>query len=128
MSNPTATTAPTDKRDELREQLKQAVGGLDIYTSEMPLPGEQPIADLRRSRGGRADDRIGVATLMEVDDVLVWDDGVGAVALPTPVLPGRRGRFLQSISGTTGTVIERTRFDQLQPNQICQFLQKLDLK
>jgi pimeloyl-ACP methyl ester carboxylesterase len=119
-----AATAAAYNKD-LDQRLELAIDGLDVVSAERPLAGEMSIRDLRRSRFQGADDKIGMLTLTEVDDLLVWEYGTG-VASPVD-LAGRR-RLGSPAAAPAGTIVKQLKFRKLEPNQVGEFLGKLDDK
>jgi len=119
----TSTPAACDK--DLDERLELAIEGLDVVSAERPLADEMSIRDLRRSRFQGADDKVGMLTLTNIDGLLVWEYGTG-VASPID-MAGRRRRG-GSDAVPSGTIVKQLKFKKLEPNQIGEFLGRLDDK
>lgn len=108
--------------EEVARELHEWLRPLDAVPIGEPLADEQSIGTLRRRSRRRLDD-IGVLTLIDVDGVLVWEDG--AVA---PALSGFRGsKFGRSIFD--GQVVTQIKYPkQLGSNEISDKLRQLDEK
>lgn len=83
--------------EQVASQLAHEMRPLGIVPIDEDLVDgpEPPIAELRRRRGTRYDDAIGVLTLLEADGVLYWEDGFVATGAPG-LRRGRRGRGLDA--------------------------------
>lgn len=110
--------------DQIAQVLSRELAPLGIVPIESEIPNEPPIGGLRRRRGSRFEDPIGVITLLEVDGVLVWEDGA--------VSP-RTSRTRRRWAGTAavGNVVTQLKYPRpkaLGTNQVAEQLEKLDLK
>jgi pimeloyl-ACP methyl ester carboxylesterase len=105
---------------QIAGSLRDALTPLGIVPIDQDLEGEVSISGLRRRRGGREDDSIGVITLLDIDGVLIWEDG--AVTSSTSSSRRRGG----ALAGD-GEVVTQLKFSKdLGENQIARKLAQLD--
>lgn len=105
--------------NSLQDFIREQMSALDMVPLDHPLPKEKDtqISSLRRRGGRRIDDPITSFSLVE-------DDGVVRFA-PGAVLPyasGRRG----GRTAPSGKKLDDFKFENLEPNQIQQFLETTD--
>ena len=102
--------------DELHAEFSR----VGIVPLDQKVNGEAPISQLRRSRRLAGDDSVTLMTLVDVDGVWFWQEG-----LATRGVPGRRAAFgLSTIFG--GTPVTTVKLEKLGTNQIASILQKMD--
>jgi hypothetical protein len=118
MNSPASTPLPQQTIDELHAQLS-LVG---IVPLDQKVNGEAPINQLRRSRRLATDDSVTLMTLVDVDGVWFWQEG-----LATRGVSGRRAGFgLTALFG--GTPLTTVKLEKLGTNQIASILQGMDQK
>lgn len=122
-------TPPFPSADERQEMnrllvnnLNQAVDDLDIFTPDREFDAEISISQLRRGRREALADPVGMMTLVEVDGVLLWQEGA---AVSSPALRRRRGRRAE---GPGGEIVQQFKFEKLEPSKVGAFLERMDLK
>lgn len=114
--SPHGTTAQTV--DQLHNELSK----VGIVPLEEKLPKERPVRELRRSRRLASDDSVAMMTLVEIDSVTYWRQGLAASGTP-----GRRsGSGFITLFG--GQPITTVKLERLGINQIASFLKDLDEK
>jgi hypothetical protein len=101
--------------------LHDRLSNFGILPLDATLPGETPIRTLRRSRVAEQDDKVGLATLVEVDGVWHWQEG-----MLTPGIPGRRARRGEFITIFGGTPYTTVKYEKLGINQIAGKLEDFD--
>ena len=110
--------------DQIAQALAVDLAPLGVVPIDGAIPDEPPIGGLRRRRGTRFDDTIGVITLLEVDGVLLWEDGA--------VIPSTsRTRRRRAGTAAVGEVVTQLKFERpkaLGTNQVADQLAKLDAK
>jgi hypothetical protein len=115
MATPTAFT-----NQQLAAELQSTLAPLEIVPLDQELRDEKSIGGLRRRRGSRMDDSVGILTLLEVDGTLIWEEGavIASASLPRR----RRGR-----AGVEGEVVTQLKFSkELGTNEVAKKLQLLD--
>ena len=108
--------------DEIAQVLATDLAALGVVPIDSAIPDEPSIGGLRRRRGSRFDDTIGVITLLEVDGVLMWEDG--AVSASTS-----RTRRRRAGTAAVGEVVTQLKFERpktLGTNQVADKLATLD--
>ena len=101
---------------EVASVIHSALQPLQIVPIEAELPDESSVAGIRRNRRSRFEDSVGVVTLLDIDGVLVWEDG--AVSSSTSTVRKRRAG-----SAADGTVVTQLKFSkELGFNQIAEKL------
>lgn len=105
---------------EVASNIHRALQPLEIVPIDAELPDESSVAGIRRNRRSRFEDSVGVVTLLDIDGVLVWEDG--AVSSSTSTVRKRRAG-----TAADGTVVTQLKFSkELGFNQIAEKLRKLD--
>ncbi len=104
---------------EVARQIHAALEPLRVVPIGEELPDEQPIGRLRRYPIRAADD-VGILTLVDIDGVLIWEDGASSPAVPT----ARRGRGRAYPDGQIVTQLKYSKL--LGSNQINEKLRQLD--
>jgi hypothetical protein len=104
---------------EVARQIQEALAPLQVVPISEELPNEQPIGKLRRYPN-RVADEVGILTLIDVDGVLIWQDGAVSPALST----GRRARGRTYADGEVVTQLKYSKL--LGSNQIGEKLRQLD--
>lgn len=111
---------PPQERLRIRDELRASMTSIEgVFPADIH-PHKMTAGQMRRARARTPLDRTRLVTLTEVDGVLLWEEGAGhSVAAPglRRGMGGPRQR---------GEVIERVRVDELEPNQIGEYLSKLD--
>lgn len=105
---------------EIASELERTLAPLGSVPLHQKLLNEPSIASLRRSRHPRGADAIGIITLLDIDGVLVWEDG--PVNATTSVTRRRR-------AGTAagGDVVTQLKFTKpLGTNETARMLSALD--
>lgn len=104
---------------EVATELNRSLQPLGVVPLELELPEEPSIASLRRRRRTREYDRVGILTLVDIDGVLLWEEG--PVCETTSRLRRRAGAAAQ------GEVVTQLKFVK-EPglNQIIEKLVLLD--
>jgi hypothetical protein len=69
MSNTILTNA------EVAEQIHKALLPLQVVAVDDELPDETPVGRMRRFKRAGREDKVGIVTLLDVDGVLLWEDG-----------------------------------------------------
>ena len=110
----------TEKRASVAD-LHDRLAKFGILPLDSTLPGETPIRTLRRSRVAEQDDNIGLATLVEVDGVWHWQQGMA-----TPGIAGRRARRGDFITIFGGSPYTTVKYEKLGINQIAGKLEDFD--
>jgi pimeloyl-ACP methyl ester carboxylesterase len=110
--------------DQIAQTLAANLASLGIVPIDREIEGEPPIGGLRRRRGSRFDDEVGVITLLDVDGVLMWEEG--AVSASTSRM--RRRRAGPAADGEVVAQLKFPRAKALGTNQIAEQLAKLDAK
>lgn len=107
----------------LNEQIDQAIDGLEIYGAAEHVRSLKPtaISDIRRAAGPRQPDNLGTMTLVELDGVLHWVDGLG---FRQRALGGRRRRGTKR----PGRIVKQLKFERLGQNSVGSALRRLDHK
>ena len=113
-------TEATERRRAV-DQLHAELSSVNLLPLEQGLPNEVPVRDLRRGSKRREDDNVGLATLVEVDGVWLWEQGI-----VTRAASGRRGNQFISLFG--GTPVTSVKFEKLGRSQIASTLEELDRK
>jgi len=104
--------------DELHAELSR----VGIVPLDQKVKGEAPIGKLRRSRRLAADDSVTLMTLVDVDGVWYWQEGMAVRGVP-----GRRAGFgIRTLFN--GTPVTTVKLEKLGSNQIASILQKMDQK
>jgi hypothetical protein len=112
--------APPNPQQQSVDYLHSQLSAIGIVPLDQSVPGEVPISALRRSRRAFRDESVGMATLVEVDDVWFWQEG-----LVTRGVSGRRAGFgLVTLFG--GTPLTTVKFEKLGSNQIATALETMD--
>jgi len=118
MNSPASTPLPQQTVDELHAELSR----VGIVPLDQKVNGEAPISQLRRSRRLMVDDSVTLMTLVEVDGVWFWQEGLATLGVP-----GRRAGFgLTTLFG--GTPVTTVKLEKLGTNQIASLLQDMDQK
>jgi hypothetical protein len=107
---------------EVAASLAIELAPLGIVPIDQELANEPSIGSLRRRRLSRHEDEVGVLTLLDIDGVLVWEDG--AVSPAT-------SRYRRRRAGTAadGEVVVQLKYSKaLGVNQIGEQLEKLDAR
>ena len=110
--------------DQIAQALASDLAPLGVVPIDSAIPDEPSIGGLRRRRGSRFDDTIGVITLLDVDGVLIWEDG--AVSASTS-----RTRRRRAGTASVGEVVTQLKFERpkaLGTNQVADQLARLDAK
>jgi hypothetical protein len=116
MNSPASTPRSQQTVDELHAELSR----VGIVPLDQKVNGEAPISQLRRSRRLAVDDSVTLMTLVDVDGVWYWQEG-----LATRGVPGRRAGFgLTTLFG--GTPVTTVKLEKLGTNQIASLLQDMD--
>lgn len=110
--------------EQIAQNLALDLEPLGIVPIDSVLDGEPSIGGLRRRRGTRFDDAMGVITLLDVDGVLMWEEG--AVSASTSRM--RRRRAGTSAEGEIVTQLKFQRPKALGTNQVAEQLARLDAK
>jgi hypothetical protein len=113
------TTRPSPVSSVFRQELQNAAQAAGM--TDAALPADLPPLG-RRRRGGRplVDERVKFLSLVSIDGVLDWQEGVQA---ETAIMRrGRRGR----VAGVE--VIEQFPFEKLERSDVTAFLSGLDLR
>ena len=107
-------------KQEIAAQVHRTLKPLDIVPLDEELPGEPTIGRMRRNRRRGMDDDVGVVSLLELDGVLVWEEG--AVSPAT----SRRRRYRGALA-VEGEVVTRVKYSKaLGRNSIVERLRLLD--
>jgi hypothetical protein len=101
------------------DRLHSELASVNLVPLEQGLANEMPVRDLRRGGKRREDDHVGLATLVEVDEVWLWEEG-----MVTRAGAGRRGSQFISLFG--GTPVTTVKFEKLGRSQIASTLESLD--
>lgn len=102
------------------DQLHSELSKVGIVALDQKVSGEAPISNLRRSRRLATDDSVTLMTLVDVDGVWFWQEG-----LATRGVTGRRAGFgLNTLFG--GTPVTTVKLEKLGSNQISSILQNMD--
>jgi pimeloyl-ACP methyl ester carboxylesterase len=102
-------------------RIHQALAPLQVVPVDAELPGETSIGRVRRRGRTSADDDVGILTLLDVDGVLLWEDG--AVSTSTA---GRRRRGAGPAIGD-GEVVTQLKYQKpLGANRVIDQLHALD--
>jgi hypothetical protein len=105
---------------EVAARIHKALAPLQIVPMNEELSSEPSIAGLRRYRKTRFEDTVGVITLLDIDGVLIWEDG--AVNSSTSTTRRRRGG-----TAADADVVTQLKYSkELGVNQVSEKLQKLD--
>lgn len=105
---------------QVASRIHSALAPLQIVPLDVELPDESSVSKIRRSRRSRYQDDVGVVTLLDIDGVLVWEDG--AVNSATSTVRKRRAG-----TAADGTVITQLKFSkELGLNKIGEKLRALD--
>lgn len=116
MNSPASTPLSQQTVDELHAELSR----VGIVPLDQKVKGEAPIGQLRRSRRLAVDDSVTLMTLVDVDGVWYWQEG-----LATRGVPGRRAGFgLTTLFG--GTPVTTVKLEKLGTNQVASILQDMD--
>jgi pimeloyl-ACP methyl ester carboxylesterase len=108
--------------ETVAKQIHEALRPLNILPADGDLPGEPTIGSMRRRGRSSADDHVGVVTLLDVDGVLLWEDG--AVSASTAV--ARRFRNVRG-GGIDGEVVTQLKYEKpLGMSSIVEKLYALD--
>jgi pimeloyl-ACP methyl ester carboxylesterase len=99
--------------------IDEAVEGLGLTPLEKDLEHKTSIAELRRERRPRTQDKIGVLTLVSQDGVLHWEEAAGI--LPR-ALKGRRGLWGNK------KVVKQLKFEKIGFSEVGQYLEDFDKK
>jgi hypothetical protein len=103
-------------------QIHQALAPLGVVSIDDELEHEPLVGRMRRYRKGGVEDPVGVLTLLDVDGVLVWEDGAVTVASSMRRRRGGGGRF-----SADGTVVTQVKYSkELGRNSIGERLRQLD--
>lgn len=122
MSLPPAFPDPTLANQQAVDELHRQLPEFEIFPLDRVMPTEVPVSRLRRSRRLFPDDDIGLATLVEVNGVWFWQEGI-----VTQGISSRRAAFgLTTVFG--GTPLTTVKFERLGSNQIAAKLEELDQK
>ena len=68
-------TEATERRRAV-DQLHAELSSVNLLPLEQGLPNEVPVRELRRGSKRRDEDNVGLATLVEVDGVWLWEQGI----------------------------------------------------
>lgn len=60
---------------EVAEQIQKALRPLQVVTVDDELPDEISVGRMRRFKRAGLEDKVGIVTLLDVDGVLLWEDG-----------------------------------------------------
>jgi hypothetical protein len=114
---------PTDATEQRRalDQLHSELEAVNLLPLEKKLANEMPIQALRRGGQRREDDNVGLATLVEVEGVWLWEQGI-----VTRSTGARRGSQFISLFG--GAPVTSVKFEMLGKSQIASTLESLDRK
>ena len=113
-------TAISLSNDQVAERIEAALAPLAIVSIEAELPNEPSIGTLRRHRRTRFEDEVGILTLLDIDGVLIWEDG--AVTSTTSTIRRRRGG-----TASDGEVVTQLKYSKkLGLNEIGEKLARLD--
>ncbi|HEV7843372.1 MAG TPA: hypothetical protein VGO69_06725, partial [Pyrinomonadaceae bacterium] len=100
----------------LLDNLTKAINELDIYTPDVSIPNEVPIAELRRNRRYGMEDKLGMITLTASNGLLQWEEGVGVLAAPGA---GSERRLPTELNHK---IVAQYKFEKLAPSKISDFL------
>jgi hypothetical protein len=108
--------------EDVAHALRDSLAPLGIVPMEDELANEPPIGGLRRRRSSRFDDEVGVVTLLDIDGVLVWEDG--AVSPSTSAVRRRRAG-----TAADGDVVTQLKYSKaLGTNRINAQLEAFDAR
>ena len=110
-----------DNDQQAIQDLHAQLAGLNIVPADQGVAGELKVSDLRRGKRRLEDDSVGLATLVDVDGVWFWQQGMA-----TRGVRGRRaGTGLTTLFG--GTPLTTVKFEKLGKNKIAETLYKMDM-
>lgn len=109
------------KPEELISRLHSDLRAFGLVPLEETIGGEMPISTLRRNRVAPPDDGIGLATLIDDNGVLLWEEG--AVTRSTP--PGAR-RSRRGGSFISGVPLVTVKYERLGFSQVVSKLEEFD--
>jgi pimeloyl-ACP methyl ester carboxylesterase len=105
---------------DVARQIEDALAPLGVVPMSKELPEEPSVGQLRRYRRSRLDDTIGILTLIDVDGVLIWEDGA-----ISPTIAGARRR--RGGLASDGKVVTQLKYSKaLGWNDIGEKLRQLD--
>lgn len=104
------------------DQLHAELSLVGIVPLDQKVNGETPISMLRRGRRSAVDDSVTLMTLVDVDGVWYWQEGLATRA----VTARRAGHGLTTLFG--GTPVTTVKLEILGSNQIASILQGMDQK
>jgi len=93
--------------DALAQQLHDALRPLNVLPADGELPGEPSIGRVRRRGRSAADDDVGIVTLLDVDGVLLWEDG----AVSASTAGSRRWRGASAVRAD-GDVVTQLKYQK----------------
>jgi len=110
-------------RKVLNSNLNKAIKGLEIYPADHRLPIKiKTVKGLRRGRPRPIKEELSSLSLIEKSGVLQWVDDLGFSGRGKE--PSRRGRG----DGAKKNIVTQLKFRSLEPSQIGNTLEKLDIK
>lgn len=111
---------PESEKQQALSDLHAQLASVNIYPLDQSVPGEMRVSELRRGKRWLQDDKIGLATLVEVDGVWFWQQGI-----VTRGVSGRRaGSGLITLFG--GNPLTTVKFEKLGSNQVAAKLDEVD--